>query len=545
MTGAEHRKSVPEKKFDQLKISTTQISEEVDSVNDQTINKNLIKPIYTLANKMGKAYQMQLNCNLTPVISTNDASRFFDNYVLQDQKHIVMDEHSKGAQKMGSWKCSKNEVIQTTLALLENINDHVNVNQPILTDPLEGYNRWMFDINEVIYEKALNPLTKGYRNTVHQNLRIGIKNLISNAMSPVKLINSLLQLDFEKSGRVIARTLINTTFGIGGLADVAGEEYHIDQVDDDFDKALDMWGMPSGTYVVLPFIGSSTTRNAVGRATNILISPAFIFSSPSTSIGVSLHDSVNKASFNLGEKKPLEANSPDKYYSTHILYRQKRILVSLGISKAKEKINLLAGKIDKPNPRKLSRKERFKLTTPFHSGLQKIKTEKPKLIEDIYQVNSKQNKSKLININKNFNKITTSNNEILKYLEKWLNAWEKQDIKSYLSFYAKDFRGLKDKHTDWVFFRQHALKRNTNISVLINNITIIEYKDTVRINFTQNYNSDSYSDIGTKDIVWFKNGNKWEIISEIWKPKIISLNISDNTHPKTSKIIIPRISPHS
>ena len=131
MTGAEFRKSAPENTFDRLNHKTTQTLEEVNSVNDQTTNENLIDPIYNLANKMGKVYQMQLNCNLTPVISPNDASRVFDNFLLQDQKNIVMDKHSKGMQEMESWKCNKKEVIQTTLAVLENISNHIKVSQPI------------------------------------------------------------------------------------------------------------------------------------------------------------------------------------------------------------------------------------------------------------------------------------------------------------------------------------------------------------------------------------------------------------------------------
>ena len=529
MTEAEFRKSAPETTFDRLKLSTTQTLEDFDSVNDQTTNENLIDPIYTLANKMGKAYQMQLNCNLTPVISLNNAGRFFDNFLLQDQNNIAMDKHSKGMQEMDSWKCNKKEVIQTTLAVLENISNHIKVSQPILTDPLEGYNRWMFDVNEKVYEKALNPLVKGYRDAIHQNLRIGVKNLISNAMSPVRLINSLLQLDFEKSGRVIARTLINTTFGIGGLADVAGEEYHIYQVDDDFDKAFDMWGMPSGSYVVLPLIGSSTTRNSIGRAANFFISPAFIFSSASTNIGISVQDSVNDASLNIGKKEQLETNGLDKYLSTHISYSKKRIYASLDITKAKEKMNLLASKISQEELKTpIKNKDRIKLTKLFDSGSKIIGIAMPKLAEDISHFNSKYNQTKFINIDKTLYKLNISDDEISKYLEKWLNAWKKQDIKLYLSLYAKDFRGAKKNHSDWVVFRKNALKRNKNISILPTNIKIIANKGIAHVNFTQSYKSDSYSDTGIKEIVLSKNGKEWKIISETWKPKKIHLKIADN-----------------
>ena len=540
MTGAEFRKSAPENTFDRLNHKTTQTLEEVNSVNDQTTNKNLIDPIYTLANKMGKAYQMQLNCNLTPVISLNNAGRFFDNFLLQDQNNIAMDKHSKGMQEMNSWKCNKKEVTQTTLAVLENMSNHIKVNQPILTDPLEGYNRWMFDVNEKIYDKALSPLVKVYHDTIHLNLRIGLKNLFSNAMSPVRLINSLLQLDFEKSGRVIARTLINTTFGIGGLADVAGEEYHIDQVDADFEKTFDMWGMPSGPYVVLPVIGSSTPRNTIERAVNFFISPAFLFSSASTNIGVSVQDSVNNASLNIGKKQTSETNGLNKYYSTRILYRQKRIYSSLGITEAIEKMNLLARKVTANKARKSTRlkefkisiknKDRIKLTKPFDSGFKKIGIELPKLVEDIASFNVKHNQGKLINIHKTLYKPTNSNDEISKYLEKWLNAWESQNVKLYLSFYVKGFRGSKKKHADWLVFRQYALKRNNNISIQLKNIKIILDKDTVHINFTQIYKSDSYSDIGIKEIVLTKKENEWKIFSEVWQPVNKNLKIPNSTY---------------
>ena len=529
MSGAEYRKPVPENTFDRLKISATQTLEEVGSVNNQTTNENLNDPIYTLANKMGKAYQMQLNCNLTPVISSNNASRLFDNFLLQDQKNIVIDKHSKGMQEMNSWKCNKKEVIQTTLAVLENISNYIKVNQPILTDPLEGYNRWMFDVNEKIYEKAVNPLVNGYRDAIHQNLRIGIKNLISNAMSPARLINSLLQLDFEKSGRVIARTLINTTFGIGGLADVAGEEYHIEKVEDDFDKAFDMWGMPSGPYIVLPLIGSSTTSNTIGRAANFFISPAFLFSSAPTSIGVSVQDSVNNSSLNIGEKKQLETNGLDKYYSTRILHAQKRILASLDIIKAKDRMNLLASKMTEHNPRKSARlkefktfiknKERIKLTKPYDSGLQKIVIKIPKLVEDISQFNSKNNQAKLINSDITFKKLTSSNDEILKKLEKWVKAWENQDIELYLSFYSKEFVPTNGRYSDWWIDRIAALKRHANISIQLENIQIFSSKDTAEIDFTQSFKSNRYSDIGIKKLIWVKNGSDWKITKETWKPQ--------------------------
>jgi phospholipid-binding lipoprotein MlaA len=196
---------------------------------------------------------------------------------------------------------------------------------PILADPLEGYNRWMFGVNETIYQNILEPVAIGYRDAVHENLRLSIKNIFSNAMAPVRLISSLLQLDFEKSGRVIARTLINTTLGLGGIADVAGEEYHIEGVGEDFDQLLGSYGIPTGPYVILPFFGPSTARNIVGRAADGFMSPTFFFApSTSISVGLTVEENINDASFIIDDKKQLEDSALDEYESVRDFYHQWR-----------------------------------------------------------------------------------------------------------------------------------------------------------------------------------------------------------------------------
>ena len=196
---------------------------------------------------------------------------------------------------------------------------------PLLTDPLEGYNRWMFGVNDSVYDAVLEPLARGYRDTVHEQLRIGIKNVFSNAMAPVKFLSSLLQLEFKKSGQVLARTLINTTLGIGGIADVAGEEYGIDDVNEDFDQALGYYGIPTGPYVVLPFFGPSTARNIVGRVADALMSPgAVIGASVGTNIIVNAEDNINAASFIVDDKKQLEDSALDEYESVRDFFHQYR-----------------------------------------------------------------------------------------------------------------------------------------------------------------------------------------------------------------------------
>ena len=196
---------------------------------------------------------------------------------------------------------------------------------PILADPLEGYNRWMFGINETFYEHAMEPFVSGYKNIVHEDLRIGVRNVYNNAAAPARFVSSLFQLEFGKAGRVLARTFINTVFGFGGYADVASEEFGIDNVNEDFDQALGSMGVPTGPYIVLPFFGPATARNVVGRAVDTLSSPgAFTGQSFGTNVVINAEDQVNQASFILDDKKQLEESALDEYESVRDFYHQFR-----------------------------------------------------------------------------------------------------------------------------------------------------------------------------------------------------------------------------
>ena len=196
---------------------------------------------------------------------------------------------------------------------------------PILSDPFEGYNRWMFGVNEAMYDNAVEPFVRGYRDIVHEDLRIGIRNMYNNVLFPVKFLSCVLQLKFKESGRVLARTVINTAFGFGGYADVAGEEYGIRDVNEDFDQALGSLGIPTGPYLVLPFFGPATTRNMLGRTVDTLMSPGALLSlSFGQNVIINAEDNVNQISFIIDDKKQLEDSALDEYESVRDFYHQFR-----------------------------------------------------------------------------------------------------------------------------------------------------------------------------------------------------------------------------
>jgi len=196
---------------------------------------------------------------------------------------------------------------------------------PELKDPFVGYNRFMFSVNEGLYDYVMEPLAKGWRFVLPEDMRIVIRNAFDNALAPVKLVSSLIQGDFNKSGRVLSRVLINTTAGLGGMLDVAGQEYNIENVNEDFDQALGYYDVPTGPYIVLPFFGPSTVRNATGRVVDSFLSPS-IFFAPSffVSAGITVAETTNDVTFIIEDKKALEESAIDEYESVRDFYHQFR-----------------------------------------------------------------------------------------------------------------------------------------------------------------------------------------------------------------------------
>ncbi len=196
---------------------------------------------------------------------------------------------------------------------------------PELKDPFETYNRFMFSVNDNIYEYAMEPVARGWRYVLPEDVRIAIRNVFDNALSPVKLVSSLIQGDLGKSGRVVSRLVINTTLGFGGMLDVAGQEWGIENVNEDMDQALGFHNVPTGPYIVLPFLGPSTGRNAVGRVADAFLSPAYFASAPFLiGAGTTAADQVNSTSFIIDDIASIEESAIDEYESVRDFYHQFR-----------------------------------------------------------------------------------------------------------------------------------------------------------------------------------------------------------------------------
>ena len=198
-------------------------------------------------------------------------------------------------------------------------------NAPDMPDPFEDYNRFMFDFNEGFYDNLMEPVVRGYRDAVNEDVRMGISNIFDNAMAPLKLVSSFLQGDLDKAGRVIGRTIINTTLGLGGMFDVAGKAFGIKDVNEDLDQVLGSYGVSTGPYVVLPLFGPSNVRNIFGRVGGIFLSPTYHFA-PGVEVGggLTVTDQINDTSFIVDDIEQLEESTIDKYESVRDFYGQYR-----------------------------------------------------------------------------------------------------------------------------------------------------------------------------------------------------------------------------
>src|SRR5215469_1519271 len=137
-----------------------------------------------------------------------------------------------------------------------------------ISDPNETANRQVLAANQQI----LGPLSQGVRTAVPGPVQERLHDLNSNLKEPRILVNNLLQLRLDAAARTTTRFVVNSTLGIGGLVDVAGRN-GIAQQSGDFGQTLFVWGVSEGPYVMSPFMGPATTRDAVGSVVDMAANP--------------------------------------------------------------------------------------------------------------------------------------------------------------------------------------------------------------------------------------------------------------------------------
>ncbi|MBK5540158.1 VacJ family lipoprotein [Pseudomonas sp. TH05] len=187
-------------------------------------------------------------------------------------------------------------------------------------DPWESINRPIFTFNDKLDTYALKPLAQGYQAITPQFLEDGIHNFFRNIGDVGNLANDLLQVKPRAAGVDTARLLMNTTLGLAGFFDV-GTKMGLQRNDEDFGQTLGYWGMPSGPYVMLPFFGPSTVRDAPAKYVDSYTEPyRYMNDIPARNMTIGLDIIDTRASLLSAEK----LINGDKYTFIRNAYLQNR-----------------------------------------------------------------------------------------------------------------------------------------------------------------------------------------------------------------------------
>ncbi|WP_144572440.1 MlaA family lipoprotein [Azomonas agilis] len=139
-------------------------------------------------------------------------------------------------------------------------------------DPWENVNRAIFRFNDTLDTYALKPVAQGYQKITPELVQKGVTNFFNNIGDVANLANNLLQGKVQHAGVDTSRVLFNSTFGVLGVMDVA-TPMGLQRNNEDFGQTLGVWGVGSGSYVMLPFFGPSTVRDGIGLVPNAYMGP--------------------------------------------------------------------------------------------------------------------------------------------------------------------------------------------------------------------------------------------------------------------------------
>ena len=130
-------------------------------------------------------------------------------------------------------------------------------------DPLEGINRGIYKFNDVTDKAIFKPVATAYKAVAPTAVRTGVNNFFGNLSMITTVLNDLLQFKFAYAFTDAGRFVINSTFGLAGFIDLASRD-KIEKRKEDFGQTLGHWGVGSGAYLVLPFLGPSSLRDTTG-----------------------------------------------------------------------------------------------------------------------------------------------------------------------------------------------------------------------------------------------------------------------------------------
>ena len=206
----------------------------------------------------------------------------------------------------------------------EKLDEELDQRAAEANDPIEGWNRAMFWLNDGLYVWVAKPVLQGYEAVVPEPARVGVSNAFHNLATPVRAVNCLLQGKVNGAGVEVHRFAINTTLGVLGVSDVARTKYQLEPVKEDLGQTLGTYGIGDGCYLVWPIFGPSTVRDSVGSLGDGFLDPVHYVPPWWLSLGISGARAGNEGSLRRGEYEQFKAESVDPYVAMRQAYMQYR-----------------------------------------------------------------------------------------------------------------------------------------------------------------------------------------------------------------------------
>lgn len=195
-------------------------------------------------------------------------------------------------------------------------------------DPLQEANIASYRVVQSVDKALVAPVATGYQGIVPEPVRDGLGNALRNLSEPVNFLNFLLQFKLGKAAETLGRFVVNTTFGVGGLVDVAKTEpFNLPYRRNGFANTLGFYGVEPGPYFYLPLLGPTTLRDLAGNSIDLLVVPTAVgkpFNRAAYSIPTNLIRQLNDRIENDAEIERLQEESADPYVETRTLYLDMR-----------------------------------------------------------------------------------------------------------------------------------------------------------------------------------------------------------------------------
>lgn len=193
-------------------------------------------------------------------------------------------------------------------------------------DPLEGLNRRIFRLNDVLYRHALIPLGRAWLDHVPSPVRTGTANFFHNLTEPLDAVNHLLQGELRRAGRNMARFAVNTTAGLLGFFDPADAWMELEAADTSLNATLAGHGVGSGPYLVVPLLGPSHLRGSLSSTVETLASPLREFAGDPEAIWLQSLDNfqANAPATTAYEDLYAQSEDPYRYFRNQFLQGERR-----------------------------------------------------------------------------------------------------------------------------------------------------------------------------------------------------------------------------